>query len=141
VGSHAPERQTRIPTAGEQVDTVLGVDGSGVPFASFGWHMPAPPDGASHHFVGDMQSVSTVQAVVHVPLVVSHVGWSLSQSADVRHPTHRFAVVSQNGVAPPHCESLTQATQRFWFAPLVAQMPDRQTVAPLVASQGPSPFA
>jgi hypothetical protein len=39
--SHAPDAHTRVPTAGEQVVTVDGVEGSGVPFASFGLQTPS----------------------------------------------------------------------------------------------------
>jgi hypothetical protein len=56
-----------------QVATFDGELGSGVPFASFGAHVPLPPVGASHQSpVG--QSASLVHAVVHAPDVVSHVG-------------------------------------------------------------------
>ena len=87
-GSHTDERQTRCPTATEQVATVVGVPGSWVPFVSLASHVPLPPGGALHH-CEDRQSASVVQADVQRPLVVSQtLPMCPAQSALVEHLPH-----------------------------------------------------
>jgi hypothetical protein len=128
-GVHVPLPQKSV--AGQSLSIEHG--------GTFAWHVPVPPSGALQNFIGDMQSASEVQLVVHAPCG-SHVGASLVQSAEVTQATQRFAVVLQSGVAPLHCESIRQATHSPWFGPPVAQRLERQTVAPLAPSHGPSPF-
>lgn len=84
VTSHTPDTHTRAPTSVVQVVTWVGEDGNGSPLGILSWHRPVPPDGASHHCV-DMQSVSSVQPVVHKPFVVLQTGSSLGQSVEVLH--------------------------------------------------------
>lgn len=72
-GSHTPDTQTRVPTAAVHVATLDGELGSGVPFASFGVHVPLPPVGALHQSPV-AQSASVVHPIVQAPVVVSHVG-------------------------------------------------------------------
>jgi hypothetical protein len=69
-GSQTPEAHTRAPTAAVHVATDEGVDGSGVPFASFGTHMPGVLPEALHQSAG-MQSVSTRQPETQRPVPVS----------------------------------------------------------------------
>src|SRR5450432_3915385 len=140
VASHTPEMHTRMATSVEQVATWLGVDGKRLPSGTLSWQSPVPPDDASHHCV-DMHSESSVQPTVHKPLAVLHSGLSPEHSAELVHCTHVFVSVLHVGVTPLHCASVRQATHRFLLSPSVAQIPERHTAEPLVASHGPSPFA
>jgi hypothetical protein len=195
--SQAPELHTRMPTAGAQVAIVEGIEGSGVPFASFGTHMPNASASALHHSDA-LQSLSVWQpwvqrplgtsqmfpavpwqsaSIVHLPhwpavapdreqsgaVVVLHGCVALeplsplqgTQAAPVasqtgvasghwlesRHVTQVPLVVLHTGVGPLHCESCEQPTQVPWFAPVPAQIVERQTVGPFDAVHGPSPFS
>jgi hypothetical protein len=195
--SHAPDTQTRCPTAVVQAATLAGIVGSDCPFFSFASHVPEPPGAASHH-CDERHSESVWQWAVQRPLVVSqtvpscplqsafsvhlpHVpardpvrkqkgalidpqgsaavlpkspsqktqvedvtsqtGRALPQSVELTHWTHALVFVSQVGVAPEHCELTRQATQSPWFDPAIAQIVERQSVAPSAAVHGPSPFA
>src|ERR1700733_12500962 len=69
--SQTPEMHTRMPTVGVQVDTLTGIDGSGVPFGSFASHWPMPPAGALHH-CELLHSESTVHPLVQSPVLVLH---------------------------------------------------------------------
>src|SRR5262249_23164401 len=105
LGSHTPDWQTRIPTLPMHVETVEGVVGSGVPFASFGWHMPGAGATASHHWVA-LQSVSLKQPETQSPVVVLHTlpVWP-AQSALVVHLPHAPAIGperKQNGEPAGH---------------------------------------
>ena len=66
--SQTPDTQTRVPTAAVQVATAAGVDGSTVPFASLGTHVPVAGAIPLHQSpLG--QSVSERQPVTHSPVV------------------------------------------------------------------------
>ena len=77
----------------------------------------------------------------HVDDVESHTGCGVGHVADVVHCTQVLVVVLHAGVAPLHCALVVHATQRPVFGPVVAQIVDRHSVAPLDPVQGPSPFA
>jgi hypothetical protein len=120
--SQTPDLQTRVPTAGVQVATVVGVDGSAVPLSSLATQLPLPPLGALHHCLLASQSASVWQAVPQAPLVGSQIGppaWPV-QSALVLHLPQLPAlepVPTQNGAEVPQAaladepESPLQATQ------------------------------
>jgi orotate phosphoribosyltransferase-like protein len=59
-----------LPTASEQVATVVGVDGSGLPLTSLASHIPRLPGAALHHWE-ERQSASVLHSAVQSPLVVS----------------------------------------------------------------------
>jgi hypothetical protein len=62
----------------------------------------------------------------------------------VVHWTHVLDVVSHAGVEPEQSASLAHCAHLFEFGPAVAQIIERQTVAPVPASPGeqlPSPLA
>jgi hypothetical protein len=111
-------------------------------------HLPHVPAGAQN---GAAESVHASLAVEpSSPLqatqlfeVASHTGVVPVQivASPGTHVTHAFDVVSHAGVGLAQVVSSMQATQRPAFAPVVAHSVERQTVAPLVASHGPSPFA
>jgi hypothetical protein len=111
-------------------------------------HLPHAPVGEHHWLIVSVQASlapdpkSPLQAT-HVSDPESHTGVLPVQSpASVGvHATQLFLFGSHTGVLPEHCESITHASHSPWFVPLVAQMLERHTVAPLVPSQGPSPFA
>jgi hypothetical protein len=88
-GSHAPELQTRVPTAGEHTVTVEGVEGSGVPFWSFGTHMPNASGSPLHHS-DVLQSLSVWQPWVQRPLATSQMFFPVVpwQSASIVHLPH-----------------------------------------------------
>jgi hypothetical protein len=138
--SHTPDTQTRFPTAGVQTETLDGVVGSGSPLAIFGAQRPLVPEVMSHQSPFE-HSASVVHAVVHIPFVVSHVGASLGQVAEVRHSTQAPVVVSQMGVDPEHSLLSLHATQSPATAPLVPHVIERQSFVPSVAVHGPSPLA
>lgn len=65
----APDTHTRSATAGVQVATLAGIDGSGAPLATLGWHIPAAPGAASHHWP-EVQSASVTQPDTQSPVLV-----------------------------------------------------------------------
>lgn len=71
LASHTPELQTRMPTSGKQTVTVVGIVGRGVPFSSFGRHVPRVSAVPVHQSVA-LQSLSRWQPSTHRPVAVSH---------------------------------------------------------------------
>jgi len=69
-GSQTPDLHTLRPTSGEQVATVSGVDGKGVPLSILGMHVPRVSVVPLHQLEAS-QSASTWQPVTHSPLLVS----------------------------------------------------------------------
>jgi hypothetical protein len=57
------------------------------------------------------------------------------------HPTQVPELVSQCGVDPEHCASMVQPTHVPAVEPVVEQLPERHTLSPFDAVQGPSPLA
>jgi hypothetical protein len=89
----------------------------------------------------DVAAPKSPSQATHVEVGTSHTGSSLGHLAELVHWTQAFVVALQAGVAPEHCEFIVQATQRFSFGPVVAQMADRQSVVPSDESHGPSLLA
>ena len=71
-GSHTPEVHTRMPTSGEQVMTVVGVVGSGMPLSTLGMHVPRTAGSVLVHQSAGSQSLSAWQPATHRPVPVSH---------------------------------------------------------------------
>jgi hypothetical protein len=72
-----------------------------------------------------------------VEVAESQMGVSPEHCAELVHWTQVLVAALQCGAVAGHCESIAHATQTM----LLPQMPERQTVPPFVAEQGPSPFA
>jgi len=100
------------------------------------------PFGHSLSFVQrEPPSPTPASLEMHIPVVVLHVGASVSHMLELVHCTQVLVVVLHTGVPAGHSELVVQATQSPPFGPVVAQKVDRQSVVPSVAVHGPSPLA
>ncbi len=71
----------------------------------------------------------------------SQIGVSPLHAPDEVHCTHLPLFRLQTGVSPEHCASSVQSTHVPSEAPLVAQRPERHTLAASAAVHGPTPVA
>jgi hypothetical protein len=164
--SHTPDTQARPPSVVVHVPP-----GTWIPLLTFGWQMPGPersshqlpaPHSASAKqllphapvvvsqygpaCVPVVQSVSLAHAP-HVPEEAQYGLDELGQASVALEPlsplqtTHVSVVASHTGVAAAHVVPDTHCSQRPALGPVVAQMVERQTAAPVVPGHGPSPLA